>query len=133
MKWKRKGGCLRAEAHGVVFKIEETTLSFRNPDGGWEKCAENSEVEGAKERAENIADLYRQIAEHDAQQLAFRRETAAKLSERTPQQKAVFGLWQIWLRFSNVERFAARRLRPDLKGVFDTFDKLLEEQAEVTP
>lgn len=132
MKWKRKGGCLRAEAHGVVFKIEETTLSFRKPEGGWEKCQENSSVENAKERAEKIADLFRQVAEVDAKALAFRREAAAKLSERTPQEKAIFGLWQIWLRFSNMERFAARRLRPDLKEVFDLFDKLLAGQAEVT-
>jgi hypothetical protein len=129
MKWKRKGGCLRAEEHGVVFKIEETTLSFRNPDGGWEKCAENSEVEGAKERAETIADLYRQIAEHDAAQLTLRRQAAQRLADMTPQQKSVRTLWEIWQRFSNMERFAARKLRPDLGYVFDVFDKRLEEDA----
>lgn len=129
MKWKKKGGALRAEAHGALFKIEETTLSVRNPAGNWEKCEPNANVENAKQRAENIAELYRQVAEIDAKQLAHRREVAAKLAERTPQEKAVHGLWTMWMRFSNMERFAARRLRPDLKNIFDLFDKLLEEQA----
>lgn len=131
MKWKKKGGCLRAEDAGVVFKIEETTLSLRNPSGGWETCEENASVEGAKERAEKLADIYRQLAEIDAKQLEARRARAAKLAARSPEEKAVENLFEMWQRFSNMERFAARKLKPSMCYLFDIFDKTLEDMQRV--
>lgn len=129
MKWKKKGGALRAEAHGVLFKIEETTLSLRNPSGNWEKCEPNANVENAKQRAEKIADLYGQVAEIDAKALAYRRQQAQKLASMPPEEKAIRDLFRIWQGFSNMERFAARKLKPGMCYIFDEFDKALEEQA----
>jgi hypothetical protein len=128
MKWKKKGGALRAEAHGVLFKIEENTLSLRNPAGGWEKCEPNANIENAKQRAENIAELYGKVAEIDAKELAYRRQQAQKLAVMPPEEKAIRNLFQVWQRFSNMERFAARKLKPGLCYIFDEFDKVLAEE-----
>lgn len=129
MKWKKKGGALRAESSGTLFKIEGTTLSVREPSGNWEKCSPNIDVEGAKERAKILADLYRQLAEHDAAQLTLRRQEAQRLASMDPNEKALLGLWEMWQRFSNMERFAARKLKPNMCYIFDIFDKELKGNA----
>jgi len=128
MKWKRKSGCLRAEAHGVLFKLDGLVLVFRDPAGGWsEASGEFDTVEAAKARAEEIASIYDRLATLENADLARRRDLAAKEAMRDPQEKALLKLWAIWERFSNMERFAARRLRPDMKHIFDAFDKILSE------
>lgn len=129
MKWKKKSGALRAEAHGVIFKIEEIedefALSFRTPSGGWEKCETNSSMESAKDRAEKVADLYRQLAEHDARMLELRRSEAKRIANMDPAEKAIRTLFGMYREMSNMERFAARKMRPDLCYMFDEFDKAL--------
>ena len=139
MKWKRKGGCLRAQDAEFQARIEgpgdEGTvfLSFKGADGSWWEPRAMPNIEAARRCAEELREVFANVTTRNAELLAKRREFAAKEAALSPDEKAIRNLWRIYQSWSPFERATARRVRPDMTGILDTFDKIMAEDAKVSP
>lgn len=133
MKWKRKGGCLRAQEGAFQVKIEgpgedgTVFLSFKGSDGAWYEPRAMQSVDAAKLCAEDLREAYVNVTTHNAELVARRRAMAAEDAAADPQEKSIRKLFDLWRGFGPFERAQARRLRPDLADVFDAYDRVLIE------
>ncbi|MFA4971153.1 MAG: hypothetical protein WC683_00975 [bacterium] len=126
LRWKKKGGVLRATADRFQAKIEvvddQTRLSWKWDNGEW-RHEDLASLEEAQAHADIAARVGSEVLTETVARLAQRREEAARWEALSPTTKALIQGYNIWRRASESERDYLRARRPDVAEVFERIDK----------
>jgi len=130
LRWKKKGGCWRAQTAQVQFKIVPmddggSRLSMLH-EGEWLHFDYGC-VEDSKGEAEKLAEAARLDAAGHAAKLHVRRAEADRWEKLPDMDKTLIRMYRVYRTAPEHERAELRQVRPDIA---EMFDRLMAEEQE---